>query len=128
MLWYFQMNSKKTQLDIYILVQTPLPFRLPHIIEQSSMCFVLKSLDCVWLFVTPRTIACLAPLSMEFSRQKYWSGFPFISPGDPSQPRGPVYVYFVSCIGGWILSHCATWEAFHGLYSSYINYIIILAI
>ena len=30
----------------------------------------------------PWTIACLAPLSMEFSRQEYWSGLPFPSPGD----------------------------------------------
>ena len=28
------------------------------------------------------TVACQAPLSMKFSRQKYWSGLPFSSPGD----------------------------------------------
>ena len=33
-------------------------------------------------FVTPWTVACQAPLSMEFSRQEYWSGLPFPSPGD----------------------------------------------
>ena len=32
------------------------------------------------------TIACQAPLSMEFSRQEYWSGLPFPSPGDLSNP------------------------------------------
>ena len=32
-------------------------------------------------FVTPWTVACQAPLSMEFSRQEYWSGLPFPSPG-----------------------------------------------
>ena len=32
--------------------------------------------------VTLWTVACQAPLFMEFSRQKYWSGFPFPSPGD----------------------------------------------
>ena len=31
-------------------------------------------------------IACQAPLSMEFSRQEYWSGLPFPSPGDLSDP------------------------------------------
>ena len=31
---------------------------------------------------TPWTVACQAPLSMGFSRQAYWSGFPFPSPGD----------------------------------------------
>ena len=34
------------------------------------------------LFVTPRTTACQAPLSMEFSRQEYWSGLPFPPLGD----------------------------------------------
>ena len=35
----------------------------------------------VWFFVTPRTVARQAPLSMEFSRPEYWSGQPFPSPG-----------------------------------------------
>ena len=45
---------------------------------------VLKclSLSCVQLFVTPSTVASQAPLSMEFSRQEYWNGLPFPSPGD----------------------------------------------
>ena len=29
---------------------------------------------------------CLTPLSMGFSRQEYWSGLPFSSPGDPPNP------------------------------------------
>ena len=36
----------------------------------------------VWLFATPWTVAHQAPLSMEFSRQKYWSELPFPTPGD----------------------------------------------
>ena len=36
----------------------------------------------VWLLVTPWTVAYQAPLSMEFSMQEWWSGFPFTSPGD----------------------------------------------
>ena len=35
----------------------------------------------VQLFVTPWTVALQDPLSMEFSRQEYWSGLPFPSPG-----------------------------------------------
>ena len=42
----------------------------------------VKSLSCVRLFVTPWTVAYKAPLSMEFSRQEYWRGLPFPSPGD----------------------------------------------
>ena len=44
--------------------------------------------------MTPWTGACQAPLSMEFSRQEYWSGLPFSPPGclcDPGmQPRSAV--------------------------------------
>ena len=32
------------------------------------------------------TVDCQAPLSMELSRQEYWSGLPFPSPGDPPDP------------------------------------------
>ena len=41
----------------------------------------VMSLSCVRLSVTPRTAAYQAPLSMGFSRQEYWSGFPLPSPG-----------------------------------------------
>ena len=41
----------------------------------------LKSLNHVWLFETPRTVAYQASTSMGFSRQEYWSGLPFPSPG-----------------------------------------------
>ena len=37
-------------------------------------------------FVTPWTVACLAPLSMGFPRQEYWSGLLLPSPGDLPDP------------------------------------------
>ena len=40
----------------------------------------------VRLFVTAWTVAHRAPLSMGFSRQDYWSGLPFPSPGDLPDP------------------------------------------
>ena len=46
----------------------------------------VKSLSCVWLFRPLWTIVCQAPLSMEFSTQKYWSGFHSILQG-PFGPR-----------------------------------------
>ena len=46
----------------------------------------VKSLNSVRLFVTPWTVARQAPLSMGFSRQEYWSGLPFPSPGDLPNP------------------------------------------
>ena len=47
----------------------------------------VKSLSRVRLFATPWTVAHQAPLSMGFSRQEYWSGLPFPSPGDLPNPR-----------------------------------------
>ena len=50
----------------------------------NSYMFILCAyvLSCVRLFATWGIVACQASLSMEFSRQEYWSGFPFPSPGD----------------------------------------------
>ena len=46
----------------------------------------VKSLGHVWLFVTPLTVAHQTPWFMGFSRQEYWSGVPFLSPGDLPNP------------------------------------------
>ena len=42
--------------------------------------------QCVWLFKSPWAVAYQVPLSMGFSRQEYWSGLPFPSPGDLPNP------------------------------------------
>ena len=47
----------------------------------------MKSLSRVRLFVTPWTVAYQVPPSMGFSRQEYWSGLPFPSPGDLPDPE-----------------------------------------
>ena len=46
----------------------------------------MKSFSRVGLFATPWTVAYKTPLSMKFSRQEYWSGLPFPSPGDLPNP------------------------------------------
>ena len=46
----------------------------------------VKSLSHVWLFATTWTVTHQTPPSMGFSRQQYWSGFPFSSPGDLPNP------------------------------------------
>ena len=46
----------------------------------------VKLLSRVQFFATPWTIAYQAPQSTEFSRQAYWSGLSFPSPGDPTSP------------------------------------------
>ena len=50
------------------------------------MCVCAQSLSSIQLFTTPWTIACRTPLSVEFSRQEYWSGLLFPPPGDLSNP------------------------------------------
>ena len=55
---------------------------IPQIFFMSLLILgKVKSLSCVQLFPTSWTVACQAPLLMGFSRQDYWSGLPFPSPG-----------------------------------------------
>ena len=46
----------------------------------------VKSLSCVRLFAIPWAVAYQAPPSMGHTRQEYWSGLPFPSPGDLPDP------------------------------------------
>ena len=70
------------------------------IMAQTRSASVLSCFSCVQLFATPWTVAYQAPLSMEFSRQEYWSELPFPSPGESSQTRDQTWI---SCIAGAIL-------------------------
>ena len=57
----------------------------PYLLRPSHrICASL--LTCSMTLCNPRTLDCQAPLSMGFPRQKYWSGLPFPSPGDLSNP------------------------------------------
>ena len=54
----------------------------------NKIVFFWKSLSCVWLFATPRTIALQAPLSMEFSRQILeWVAIPFSRESSQSRDK-----------------------------------------
>ena len=55
-----------------------------------------KSLSRVRLFATPWTAAYQAPPSMGFSRQEYWSGLPFPSPGDLLMSPALAEVFFTT--------------------------------
>ena len=67
-----------TLLNILVLTETPW--------GNNYLCFEVKSLSRVWLFETLWTVAYQAPQSTEFSRQEHWSGLPFPSPADLSNP------------------------------------------
>ena len=58
------------------MVGTDLTMRIGSGLVAKSCLSNLMTLATSW------TVACQAPLSMEFSRQEYWSGLPFSSPGD----------------------------------------------
>ena len=62
------------------------PFILPYLHENTESVSHSVVSNCV----TPQTVAHQASLSMEFSRQGYWSGQPFPSPADlPIQGLNP---------------------------------------
>ena len=75
--------------------------RNTHLLKSASSLVELVTyihmfvLGCVQLSEIPWTSACQAPLSMEFSRQEYWSGLPFSPPRDlfntGIKPRSPTY-------------------------------------
>ena len=56
--------------------------------KKSTRFIGVKSVKCESLSRgNSMTVACQAPLSVELSRQEYWSGLPFPSPGDLPDPR-----------------------------------------
>ena len=71
----------------------------------AELCCTVLSLNCVWLFATPWTVARQAPLSMGFSRQEDWSGFPCPPPGESSQPRDGTQVSYIA--GGFFTNWVA---------------------
>ena len=59
----------------------------------------------VWLFVTPWTVACQALLSVECSRQEYWSGLPYPTPGNlPNSGIQPRSLASPALAGGFFTS------------------------
>ena len=62
------------------------------------VCVCVCVLSRVQFFVTPCTVAHQAPLFLEFSRQEYWSGLSFLTPGhlpDPGiEPASVIYLHW----------------------------------
>ena len=78
-----------------------------HVHMCVSACMCAQLLSCFRLFMTPWIEARVSPLSMEFSKQEYWGGFPFSLPGaSPKiinscswtfQSYGPKKLSFANC-------------------------------
>ena len=69
--------------ESHLLIHMPMEWIFPS--QDSSVLHACK-LSHVWLFSTTWTVAHQAPLSVELSRQEYWSGLPFLPPGDLPDP------------------------------------------
>ena len=66
------------------------------------VCVHTQSLSRVRLFATFWAVACQASLSMEFSRQEYWSSLPFTTRGDlPDSGIEPVSLASPALAGGF---------------------------
>ena len=71
---------------------------------KNDLTFIhhLGMLSHVQLFVTPWTVACQAPLSMEFPRQEYWSGCHFLLQGIfLTQGPNPYLSHKSTLVGGF---------------------------
>ena len=72
-------------------------------------CVRVQLLSHVRLFVIPWTVASQAPLSVESSRQEYWSMLPFPTPGDLPDPRiEPASL--TSALAGGFFTTSVTWK------------------
>ena len=74
-------------------------------------------------FVTPQTLACQAPLFIDFSRQEYWNGLSFPTPGDLPEPgiklTSPALAggFFTTEPPGKPIINCVYYNVRHSLYS-----------
>ena len=68
-------------------------------------------LSCVWLFGDTWTVAHQAPLTMEFSRQGYWSGMLFPTPGDLPDPVIEPRSFKFAALESGFFTTGATWGA-----------------
>ena len=99
--WFRELNNfvKITQLLKEGLLLCLAWFSFP-----TTLNALYESLSRVQLFATPRTEAHQALPSMEFSRQEYWSGLPFPSPGGlPTQRLNPGLLHYRQIL--YYLSH-----------------------
>ena len=72
-----------------------------------------KSLCHVQVFATIWSTAYQAPLSIGFSRQEYWSGLPFLPPGDLPNPGIEPKSLTPPVLAGRFFTTSATWKVLH---------------
>ena len=98
-------GQKKVTLFIYLFsevslnLQDPVPLSMLSCFSRDQLC------------ATPWTVAHQAPLSIECSRQGYWSGLPFPSPGDLLDPGIEPTSFMPPALAGGFFTTSTTWEA-----------------
>ena len=81
-----------------------------EIVWEVHVC-VLSCFSHVRLFAVLWTVACQAPLSMGFSREEYWSGFPCPPPGDLPSPWISPASHNSPVLAGSFFTTIASWGA-----------------
>ena len=88
----------------------------------SCFSHVQSSAVSVSVFLTPWTVARQAPLSVGFSRQKYWSALPFPPPGDLPDPGIKPTSLMTPALAGRFFITSTTWEL-HADPNSFVGFI-----
>ena len=96
-------------------------FQVYNKVIQLYMCMCTQSCSTL---CDPVTVAHQAPLSMEFSRQEYWSGFCHFLLRGSFQPRDGTCVSCISCIGSQILYHFSHLGSPLGIYVCIYTYLL----
>ena len=74
-------------------------------------CFWGELIGCCLVAQSCPTLACQAPLSMEFSKQEYLSRVPFPTPGDLPDPGIKPGALESPALAGGLFTTSATWQA-----------------
>ena len=85
-------------------------FKYQCLADLDIPCVRVCELSHARLFAIPWTEAHQTPLSMEFSRQEYWSGLPCSPPGDLPDPGIELLSLMSPALAGRFLTTSATWE------------------
>ena len=96
--FYIFLNNKYMYINILIHIYIHTHIRIAQ--PCPTLC---NPMDCS---LPGSSVACQAPLSMEFFRQEYWSGLPFPTPGNLPNPR-----IKLSCNADRFFNISLTWEA-----------------
>ena len=107
----FQHFLKCSSLPLWPTSSTPMSTASAFTHTVMPMCLSAELLSHVQVSATPWTVACQAPpLSMGFSRQGYWSGLPFPSPGELPDPGIKPESLTSSALAGRFFTTSTTWN------------------